>query len=477
MTRVLQLTLLFFVCFSILEIRVVMDILQPFLSYFALKPAYSITNYQNNEGNRQTNISGATIRGTTNDLSNTAAHANMTGANVGERDWHLVYVNRTEKDNGKHNESNQDSVSRSSKYEDISQVRGTSPKAKHTQRYYIFPLRFDYNGPNVYYSTFRRGVFFALYYNRTVVENWFRTHWSSPAARSTRFLNETFDIEKLNEIVDVATVAEFKRDCNSTIDVLLMHPFIRTNLELFVSKYAKVKEKLEKRYKIILPDFSAIPQSKQSANALFTNPPKTRCLGFLSTRWEPPRVLKLFRKVDSHLERPALIKKIADDVEKKICDGDPFVALHWRNRSGEICGRDNKPCDNIDRIDAVNLTAQSLAIDIRNFMENRSISCIYVAMPPFARRMVAILRKAGISRVKTLSDISDKNYPDIVKVHDDGYMVSILEQEICSRAKVFLATQHSSWSVSAVRYGIHTDQEVIQLEEFVTWKADGVSLK
>ncbi|XP_006818986.1 uncharacterized protein LOC102801126 [Saccoglossus kowalevskii] len=225
------------------------------------------------------------------------------------------------------------------------------PKESHIQKVttpnlsektYLFPLHYDYNGPNVQYSSFRFGVAFALTYNRTVVENWFSTHWTT-GAKQIRYVNETFDMAKLQEIVDVASVNEFKEACNSTVDALLMHPYHRMGGRTkaqYLERFLWKQKGLEKRYAITLPGPSHIPQSSEEAEALLLNPPKTKCLGVLDpsidTKWLFPALTKHFDTVNTHIVSPPNIMKMVDEVEKKLCDGDPFVAMHWRNRSGEM---------------------------------------------------------------------------------------------------------------------------------------------
>ncbi|XP_077865598.1 uncharacterized protein LOC144352390 [Saccoglossus kowalevskii] len=216
-------------------------------------------------------------------------------------------------------------------------------KVNSKDRLYLFPLHYDYNGPNVQYGSFMRGVAFALAYKRTVVENWFHTHWTS-GRKLMKYVNETFDLGKLKQLVDVATVHDFKRDCNSTVERLLMHPYYRMGSTKtkndYLQRYAFKKEGLEKYYGIKLPDNSHIPETSAQAEELLLNPPTTRCLGVLDpnidTRWEFPALRQQYYKVDTHFVSPPIINKIADDVEKKLCDGDPFMALHWRNRTGEV---------------------------------------------------------------------------------------------------------------------------------------------
>ncbi|XP_077865045.1 uncharacterized protein LOC144350849 [Saccoglossus kowalevskii] len=125
------------------------------------------------------------------------------------------------------------------------------PKAKYDvseERSYLFPLHFDSNGPNVQYTAFRKGVAFAMFYKRTIVEMWFYSHWTS-GSHTRHFLNETIDMKKLREITDIATLDVFKKDCNNTIDIVLMDPFDVTrsgSLQEFTESYIQKQRGLEK---------------------------------------------------------------------------------------------------------------------------------------------------------------------------------------------------------------------------------------
>ncbi|XP_077865597.1 uncharacterized protein LOC102804210 [Saccoglossus kowalevskii] len=362
----------------------------------------------------------------------------------------------------------------------------TNPNQPSGKRY-LFPLHCDNNGPNVQYGVFRMGIAFAMYYNRTVVENTFGGHWTSAQAGAEvvtrrRFVNETFDLPKIQKLVDVATVEEYQRECNGVIDNVLMHPFIKKpSLDEYSAIYSRKRGCLQTRYGVKMP--FQIPQTREEADALMSNPPDTRCLGIfgpgLDTKWEFPGQDKYLRTVDQHLQNPPNIMKMAKDVGQRVCDGDPYMALHWRNRSGETCGHAawGWKCADIPKVVAVNLTAESAAIDIHELMKKRNISCIYVALPSFSGSILKILKDANIARVKSLVDITTDEYPDIMKISHDGYLISRLEQEICSRSKVFMATLFSSWSRFAYRLRDSLGLETQILHNFVRWKAPGVSLK
>nr|XP_006816074.1 PREDICTED: uncharacterized protein LOC102803850 [Saccoglossus kowalevskii] len=109
-------------------------------------------------------------------------------------------------------------------------------------------------------------------------------------------------------------------------------------------------------------------------------------------------------------------------------------------------------------------------------MMQHNLSCLYVSMPPFARTMLTILKNANVPQVKTFADISTSEYPEIAKIKE-GYVVSLLEQEICARSKVFLSTTHSSWSrIAEIPRTVH-GEKTLTLETFVSWKSPIVALK
>ncbi|XP_077867660.1 uncharacterized protein LOC144356990 [Saccoglossus kowalevskii] len=346
-----------------------------------------------------------------------------------------------------------------------------------SEKRYLFPLDCDNNGPSVHHLAFREAMFFAIQLNRSLVELNFGTHWTTDVEfRGPRYMNQTFDVDLMKEIIDLVTLDDFKKNCNSTIDKVLFNP---KHIEdgALVKPYAWGHGRLQDYYGIRIPNDSYIPKTNAEAQAMFDSSPSTRCLGLYikpGLAWEVPRTEERAKLVNLHFQKPVRIRKMAEDVTRKLCDGKPYMAVHWRNKSAEDCNRAKTKSCPIAK--DVALTAKSAAIDIRNFMQNNSLFCIYVALPPYSKDMLTILRDAKVPGVKGFDDISTNQYPEIAKLKDP-YEISLLEQEICTQSKAFLGTKFSAWTRMARLYRDGLGKPTLTLNDFVTWKASTVSLK
>nr|XP_006815138.1 PREDICTED: uncharacterized protein LOC102806000 [Saccoglossus kowalevskii] len=300
---------------------------------------------------------------------------------------------------------------------------------------YILPIHHFVSGPNFHYLHFRMALLFALYTNRTVVESWFLIHFSQKKSLGWRFLNETFDIDSLRNLLDVAYIDEFKRECNNTVDMVIMWPSDRPNLELNYNKYEQLFADL---HQINLPVLSKAVISSNISH-IMTRLKNVHCAAMYYpwdfAKFTFPQKDNLLRKIDIHLSRTISMQHMADLVTKIICDGRPYLALHFRAKAEEWCKYNMVECDP-EKIMGTEESAERVSEDIVNLMETRNISCMYIALPPFARKYKYVFQKR-IPNIFTREDVR-KNSPLLVTdAMRDNYNISLLEQELCIR-KLFL---------------------------------------
>ncbi|XP_077992258.1 uncharacterized protein LOC144446385 [Glandiceps talaboti] len=148
----------------------------------------------------------------------------------------------------------------------------------------------------------------------------------------------------------------------------------------------------------------------------------------------------LGQTVDTHLARSHDIGRMAEVFANKMCDGGSFIALHWRNRSGEICETSSSNHSSCNKVmDNLRKAVVHLTEVVVKYMNNNSFQCLYVAHPPHSERIVSYLSPM-IPRVYSSTDLVAEG------VVQDEFYTSLVEQEICSRAEVFFSCNNCAWS-------------------------------
>ncbi|XP_070566029.1 uncharacterized protein [Ptychodera flava] len=347
-------------------------------------------------------------------------------------------------------------------------------------RRFLVSVHYDFNGPNVHYEAFRAGLAYAFQEKRTIVEPYFFTHWTQGlAVRRKRLFNETFDLSKLRQIVDYATVEEFNKECNHTIEVLLVDPAVTVDRDAYLDR----AEKYLRFYDIKLPEFHDLHIGLREALSSYSKASSVKCLGvYMPSFWTSPLTQGAALSdgtIDRHLVYAKPIRRLGETIASIMCDGNAYMSLHWRNRSGEVCKPNRGTCtgEDLELIEAVNKTAIAAAKDINIFMQEHNVSCIYVALPPFAKAMFQFLRAAGVPNVVGVDDLMSEKYHEAREVVNDNYIMSLVEQEICIGAKIFVSSKASSWSRRVRQYRTAFGLQSMYLADIITWKDPRVALR
>nr|XP_006820717.1 PREDICTED: uncharacterized protein LOC102807194 [Saccoglossus kowalevskii] len=130
-----------------------------------------------------------------------------------------------------------------------------------------------------------------------------------------------------------------------------------------------------------------------------------------------------------------------------ICNGHRFAALHWRNRTGEVCrvglraNREDITCE--DHIQLLNDNSATIARAVHDAMKKDGLDCLYLAYPPYSEDILEYMA-AEIPKVYTVSDILVHGIPEYMQ--EDEYYLSLIDQEMASRAALFMASGSSNWS-------------------------------
>ncbi|XP_077863333.1 uncharacterized protein LOC100372511 [Saccoglossus kowalevskii] len=347
------------------------------------------------------------------------------------------------------------------------------PQYTSIRKGYLLPIHHYGSGPNFNFEHFRTATLFALYTNRTIVEKWFHTHRSQNSdTMGWKFLNETFDVNKLRKIVAVASIDEFKSKCNNTANTVIALASNRVDVE---EMYQKHVELYEKEYGIFMQDWSQITVTANPKD-VFNSLKNVGCVGIYMPRdfdsFKFPERSELLKQIDMHLIRPQRVREMAIAVNKVIFHNQPYMAVHFRTKTEEGCRGNYTNCDP-DRVAAMKRSAISVSEDFHTLMSKRNISALYMALPNYAMHYKQIFQKK-IPNVVTAEDIAA--LPSIAPVKDDNYVMSLVEQELCIRAELFIGWVYSYWSQMVIMQRDLYSKESLGISKLPGWDTEGFHL-
>ncbi|XP_070554951.1 uncharacterized protein [Ptychodera flava] len=322
----------------------------------------------------------------------------------------------------------------------ITRTRATgtarTPASRYLMPAYIFPK----SGPQHIYVRFTKILPLVAFQNRTLVAFPIRNHITQDNASKARDLSDTFDIELLKQFVPVVTPYEFFRQCSGSAVVVVRGKNTSGNLlreiyrdtGLLFQAIELDKENSKKKL-----TFERRPFFLWEYPCIIYRPPRT--LYYNVTQWE-----ETAKEANRYVKKAPYIRSMGEQGGRHICKGERYLAFHWRNRSGERCtmwGR--KQFCNFTRLNLIQESPQ-LVKAFKDYMELQKISCVYMAFPPFAKRMYDILRP-HIPQLYTKEDLI-KTVPSIDAYKNDNFVVSLVEQEIIKRADIFIGCRKSAWT-------------------------------
>ncbi|XP_002733963.2 uncharacterized protein LOC100374416 isoform X2 [Saccoglossus kowalevskii] len=184
--------------------------------------------------------------------------------------------------------------------------------------------------------------------------------------------------------------------------------------KFYRSQYERTRDDFNSLWGIRLPNISDAQSFINKANPA-TNldvVSDIRCLGVHGPlqikNLDIPGEIDLYKTVDKNFVRTEYVRNTADRLSDNICLGKPYVCIHWRNRTGEICefnlllnGAENCPHTMPLLSGSSNKTAQA----VRDFMQSKRIKCAYVAAPPRQQEFIDDLRSEQQLQVFTSKKI------------------------------------------------------------------------
>ncbi|XP_070558161.1 uncharacterized protein [Ptychodera flava] len=345
------------------------------------------------------------------------------------------------------------------------------------QERYLLPIHYYFSGPNFLYRQYKYAIVMAMYQKRSIVELPFPDHFGQHAddkiSRLHKF-NATFDVDELNSAVSTISIDDFKKRCNDGVDAVLITPLRPSdeNVSRVYETYEMHREAFALLHGIRLPKGSKVP-TKTVLYSDGSEPQieEMKCLGIYSLvkfgHVNLPDRESLTSRMLNHLRRAQKIREMAHKTVEKLCENGNYLAIHWRNKSGEGC-RPNRPGPCHDSVRAFNENAKNIIPDIKVLMAEHGLSCVYVAHDTYSKEIVRILQKGTVPRVYDQDSILTPNGTDMA-MFQDPYFMSLLEQEICLQSGLFLSTTNSNWSSFVTAVMRLQKLPEIQMERLPSW--------
>nr|XP_006813564.1 PREDICTED: uncharacterized protein LOC102810410 [Saccoglossus kowalevskii] len=118
-------------------------------------------------------------------------------------------------------------------------------------------------------------------------------------------------------------------------------------------------------------------------------------------------------------------------------------------------------------------SAISVSKDLRLLMTKRNMSSMYVALPNYAMEYKNLFQER-LNNVLTRKDLV--TMPTISAMEDDNYMMSLVEQELCTRAELFVGWVYSYWSQMVIFQRNLSSRESINIKQLPGWDTEGLHL-
>ncbi|XP_070567846.1 uncharacterized protein [Ptychodera flava] len=323
---------------------------------------------------------------------------------------------------------------------------------------FLFPVLLFGGGPSFQYRQLKKALEFAVFTNRTIVVSDFRHHRTNYIAKSVSF-EDTFNISVLNQLLPTVNVKQFREKCGARINTIwTFYKPGSSNSSSIELVYQSSRDWLSDRANVDIPDVTSVtfPKSIPESWREIDKTADDRCVVMVSpVGFEAvhlPNEAAMSDAIDGHLVRTSFLQKAAEDVLPKLCDGEPILGFHWRNKTGERCrigtlAHTNDPkCHQLLEIQYSIL--ESLALKIPSIMSQENAGCIFIASAP-REPQENILRhftSHNFSSIIMIDDVINLHNPDVDTFADDDYFISLIEQEICARSKVFVGFSMSNWS-------------------------------
>ncbi|XP_070547094.1 uncharacterized protein [Ptychodera flava] len=317
---------------------------------------------------------------------------------------------------------------------------------------YLLPVKSAISGgASFQYKRLKVAVRFALLTNRTLVLTPFVLdggHVRGFSEDRVRSFESTFDVKKAEALLPLATINQYIHECNDKRSTVLAWNF-------YGERYETVREKLfQPILGINLPEADQVHPlpNNNDFDEVGAETENETCVAlsvdghFIATKpLIDDDIAKTINKGLTPAEEIRIVGKYFSD---RICQGESYLAYHWRNMSAEMpCffGRENKEVSCADRLKEIRKLAEIASDSVVDLVMKENVKCLYVACPLWSLEIVDILSKRMPRKDIIIS--GDLDVPDEYKPYfEDYYFLALVEQEIAFHAAIFISAGKSNWS-------------------------------
>ncbi|XP_070546962.1 uncharacterized protein [Ptychodera flava] len=331
---------------------------------------------------------------------------------------------------------------------------------------FVIPVYLHGGGPNNFYNMYRWTVEFAIAHQLGMVTHDFKTHGTQEwGSKGRRLFNQTFDLEKLQELLPTIPIEDFLAQCGGYIkegNVVAAVPRRQYETRIcqdyrksgsfntcgagFNAEVARFlwsdSEDMQLSYRVEYEHFK---------NSLQLNDrQERRCLAFMCIDVNYTCSERVESLLEKHFIRAPYIRRMAEEAAGKLCQGN-FAVLHWRNKSAEgleTCIRNNyerreTEC-HMKELRVLHAATPGIVRHINKIMKAEKIPCLYIAKPVYPQSIEEYLSVTDI-RVFAIHDIIAM-VPSLKAYEKDNYVKSLVEQEMAEIAPLFFCSRTSNWS-------------------------------
>ncbi|XP_077985921.1 uncharacterized protein LOC144440424 [Glandiceps talaboti] len=302
------------------------------------------------------------------------------------------------------------------------------------QRILLPVFRFTVGGPSSRHHSFKSALLYALYHKRAIVTVPFSNFYYKELSDEQFWwnFNETFDVQKLAEIITLVSTDDFYQQCLWSGITLLAEPHV-IRKEGYETNYNMARQHLLQQTHIELPRLPPTPVNNDEILRRYRSVNNKPCLCMFSSNEftklvdvEIPETLqvKLKKLVHKHLTRAPAIKQVADKLIDYIKYYGPFITIEY----------------------SAHMKQENLISNLSRIMEKHKVECVYVAHPFFLSTAVENALRGVIPHMFTYRNAIAVGMLSNSRFAKEKYLWSLVEQEIAFRADVFIGYDHSSFS-------------------------------
>ncbi|XP_070548514.1 uncharacterized protein [Ptychodera flava] len=298
--------------------------------------------------------------------------------------------------------------------------------------------QFIIGGPTSRHQNFKIALLYALYHKRAVVATPFANFYYKESGDEQFWwsFNETFDVEKLAEIIPLVSTQYFSYQCWGRA-MLLAEPHV-TRHDGYERDFNQSRLHMLQKVHIEVPKLPALSKNFRMVEWRFRAADSDPCLCMYKPSEmahlvgaEIPESLqkKLTTLINQHLTRAPYIRKEADEIIEYVRNYGPYIAIEWKDTG----------------LDMKDVTAA-----IAKYMKKHKVEVAYIVHPSFLTEDVERALREVIPHMFSYHNAIAIAFLQGSRFAREKYLWSLLEQEIAFQADIFLASDDSNWSTFVI---------------------------